>query len=145
MRNGAGLELLHQVEVLDGGDGVADALGTNCQRLADGLGPGSFAGVVGQAEAGRFCLLGIRVALNGSEPARRSSPPRPTPTMEGQLRPHFGSLEEDPLRLGDAEVADGVEDPVKREAQLALAAFAGAFQAGKDGLQRPRGRGCGVM
>ena len=32
-------------------------------------------------------------------------------------------------------MADGVEDPVEREAQLAPAALAGAFQAGKDGLE----------
>jgi hypothetical protein len=35
-------------------------------------------------------------------------------------------------------VAHGVEDPVEREAQLALAAFAGALQAGKDGLEGAR-------
>ena len=36
------------------------------------------------------------------------------------------------------EVAHGVEDPVEREAQLALAALPRPLQAGKDGLEGAR-------
>ena len=32
-------------------------------------------------------------------------------------------------------MADGVEDPIEREAQLARGALAGALQAGEDGLE----------
>jgi hypothetical protein len=64
------------------------------------------------------------------------------PTMDGKRGAHFGGLAEDPLGLFDREVAHGVEDPVEREAQLALAALAGAFQAGKDRLEGLRDRGC---
>jgi hypothetical protein len=35
-----------------GREGVADALGADGERLADGLGAGGFAGVVGEAQAG---------------------------------------------------------------------------------------------
>jgi hypothetical protein len=47
----------------------------------------------------------------------------------------FGGLAEDALGLLDGEVAHGVEDPVEREAQLALGALAGPLQAGEDGLE----------
>ena len=62
--------------------GVADALGADGKRFPDGLGAGGFAGVVGEAQAGG-AGLGRRGARKGSEPLRRSSPPRPMPTMEG--------------------------------------------------------------
>ena len=58
------------------------------------------------------------------------------------MRPHFGGFAEDARGLFDGEVADGVEDPVEGEAEFALAAFAGAFQAGEDGLEGARDRGC---
>ena len=58
----------------------------------------------------------------------------------GVLRTHFGGLTEDALGLFDGEVADGVEDPVEREAQLAGGAQTGAFQAGEDGLKT-----CGIV
>ena len=51
------------------------------------------------------------------------------------MRPHFGGLAEDALGLFDGEVAHGVEDPVEREAQLALGALAGPLQAGEDRLE----------
>ena len=54
------------------------------------------------------------------------------------MRAHLGGLAEDALGLLDGEVAHGVEDPVEREAQFALGAFAGALQAGKDGLEGTR-------
>ena len=41
-----------RVGVLDGREGVADALGADGERLPDGLGAGGFAGVVGEAQAG---------------------------------------------------------------------------------------------
>ena len=53
----------------------------------------------------------------------------------GVVRPHLGGFAEDALGLFDGEMAHGVEDPVEREAQFALAAFAGPFQAGEDGLE----------
>ncbi len=56
----------------------------------------------------------------------------------GVVRAHFGGLAEDAIGLLDGEVADGVEDPVEREAQLAGGALAGAFQGGEDGLEAAR-------
>ncbi len=56
----------------------------------------------------------------------------------GVMRAQFGGLAEDALGLFDGEVADGVEDPVEREAQLAGGALTGAFQGGEDGLEGAR-------
>ena len=44
-------------------------------------------------------------------------------------------MQEDPLGFLDGKVAHGVEDPVERETQFALAALAGTLQRGKDGLE----------
>ena len=46
------LQLLEQIGVPDGRERVADALRADGERLPDGLGPGGFAGVVGQAQSG---------------------------------------------------------------------------------------------
>src|SRR5580692_4254236 len=51
---------------------------------------------------------------------------------------HGGGFLKDTFSLRHGEVADGVEDPVKREVQLALAALAGTLQASKDGLKALR-------
>ena len=50
----------------------------------------------------------------------------------------LGGLAEDALGFLDGEVADGVEDPVEREAKLADGALAGAFQTREDGLEAAR-------
>ena len=103
------------------------------ERFANGLGAGGFAGVVGEAQAGLRCL--------GKEGAERlgAGPPLVAAQADAdngrELRPEFGGLAEDSLGLGDGEVADGVEDPVERDPQLALAALAGSFEAGEDGLE----------
>ena len=47
-RNGALFQILEQVKVPNRREGVTDALGTDGQRLADGLRASGFAGVVGQ-------------------------------------------------------------------------------------------------
>ena len=133
-------KLFDQVRVLNGREGVADALGADGERLPDGLGAGGFAGVVGEAQAGLRGLgiegaegLGAGAALVAAEADADDG---------GVVRAHFGGLAEDALGLFDGEVAHGVEDPVEREAQFALGALAGALQAGEDGLEGTRGRSC---
>ena len=127
------LQVLEEFVVTNGGEGVADALGADGERFADGLGAGGFAGVVGEAQAGGAGLgvegaegLGAGAALVTAEADADDG---------GVLGAHFGGLAEDALGLFDGEVADGVEDPVEREAQLARGALAGAFQGGEDGLE----------
>ena len=56
----------------------------------------------------------------------------------GVARAHLGGLAEDAIGLFDSEVADGVEDPVQREVELAGGALAGAFQGREDGLEGAR-------
>ncbi len=132
------LQILEQVKVPNSREGVADALGTDGQRFADGLWAGGFAGVVGEPQTSlrgfgvqRAECLGAGAALVASE----------ADSDDGRVRgAEFGGLAEDPRGLFDREVAHGVEDPVEREAQLALATFAGAFQGGEDRLE-----GCWIV
>ena len=51
---------------------------------------------------------------------------------------HLGGFAEDAIGFFDGEVADGVEDPVEREAKLARGALAGALEGGEDGLEAAR-------
>ncbi len=112
---------------------VADALGADGEGFPDGLGAGGFAGVVGEAQAGG-AGFGVEGA-KGLGAAAALVAAKADADDGGVLGAHFGGFAEDALGFGHGEVAYGVEDPVEREAKLALAAFAGALQTGEDGLE----------
>ena len=62
--------------------------------------------------------------------------------MEGYCGAHFGGFAEDALGFLHGEMADGVEDPVERKSEFTGGAFAGALEAGEDGLESTRDRSC---
>ena len=106
---------------------MPDAFGADGEGFADGFRAGGFPGVVGEAETGlgrRGIILaegfGARLALVSAEADADD---------RGIPGPHLGGLPEDDARLLHGEVADGVEDPVERQAELAFAALPGSLQA----------------
>src|ERR1700678_1164617 len=54
------------------------------------------------------------------------------------MRAHLDGLAKNALGFLHREMADGVKDPVEREAQFAQAALPGSFQASKDRLEAAR-------
>ena len=106
------------------------------ERLPDGLGTGGFAGVVGQAQAGARSFSVKSVEWRGAGAALVAA--QADADDGGVVRAHLGGLAEDALGLLDGEVADGVEDPIEGEVELAGGALAGALQAGEDGLEGAR-------
>ncbi len=118
-----------QVGVLGGGETMADALGAQVERSPDGLGRPGLAGVRGQSQA----LVG-GVGVDAAEKFRRSfqfiaANADADDVAVAVARRQFENL----LRFLDSEVAGGVEDPKQRNAEIARAAGASAFQAFEDG------------
>jgi hypothetical protein len=122
-------EFIDQVGVVRGREAVADAFGAQVERSPDGFGRSSFSGVGSRAETvvegvgvyaaeefGRSFLL---VAANADADHVALA------VEDGQF--------ENSLRLFDAEVAGGVENPEQRDAEIAGAAGASAFEGIEDG------------
>lgn len=117
-----------QVGVLLCGECMADALGTDVQGCPDALRTGGFAGVTGEVQASglgfgeelaefvRWAAGFIAADANADD--------------TGVLVLEFGGLGEDAGTFLQAEVADGVDDPEQREAEVALAALAAALDGG---------------
>ena len=134
--NAAGLEMLEESFVPNGGECVADALGADGESLPEGFRAGGFAGMVGEAEA---CVAGASVESTEGLGAGAALVATETDADDGGiLATHFGGFAEDALRLLDSKVADGVEDPVNRETQLEGSALAGAFESLKDRFEAAR-------
>src|SRR5271155_4973205 len=112
---------------------MADALGADGEGFPDGGGAGGFAGVVGEAKAGGFGAgvevaewLGACSALVSAEADGDDG---------GVVSAHLDGFAEDAVSFLDGEMADGIEDPIEREAQFEGGTFAGAFQGGEDRLK----------
>ena len=102
--------------ILDGGKRVPNALGTDGKRLPDGLGARGFASVVCQAQAGArsFGVGAAKRFRAGSALIAAQSDADDGRIARAQLR----GLAKDPIRLFNGEVANRVEDPVKRKVEL---------------------------
>ena len=121
---------------MNGREGVADTLGSDGERLPDGLGAGGFAGVVGEAQAGG---LGSRVEMAERLGAGATFVSAKTDADDGGVvLAQLGGFAEDAIGFLDGEVADRVKDPIEGEPKFARGAFAGALEAGKDGLEASR-------
>ena len=81
------------------------------KRFPDNFWPGGLAGMVGQPQAGPRRLGIERTVRLGGDAAL--IPAQPDADDRRKLAPHGRSFAEDPLALFQAEVADGVEDPVE--------------------------------
>jgi len=126
-------ELREQRFVLNGGDGVADALGADGESFPDGLGAGGFAGVAGEAQAGG---LGAGVEMAERLGTGAAFVAAEADSDDGGVEfAQLGGLTEDAVGFLDSEVADGVEDPVEGQSELAGGALTGALKAGEDGLE----------
>ncbi len=123
-------ENLNEVGIFPGGESVADAFGADVDGGPDALGAGILAGVTGEAEAGGLGF-GVEVAevlggASGFVAADADADDAGVKVLEG------GGLGEDAGAFGDAEVADGVDDPEEREVEVGFAAGATAFDGGHD-------------
>src|SRR5580704_4060786 len=122
-------ELIDEVGIVRCGDGVANALGAQVKRSPDGFGRSGFAGVGGRAQAvvesisvdaaEKFGRTFLFVAANAD-------------AHHVALAVEHGEFENS-LRLFDAEVAGRVENPEQRDAEIACATGASAFESVEDG------------
>ncbi len=122
-----------QFRIVDGGEGVTEALGADVQGAPDAFRADRFAGVGGEAETG-FASFGIEVAerLGGGAafiPADSNADDR------GEARAELGGFAEDAGGFLDAEVANSVKDPIEGEAKLGFGAGAGALHAIEQRLE----------
>jgi len=123
-------EDLNEVWVFLRREGVADALGSDVDSRPDALRAGGFAGVAGEAEAG--CLgVGVEVAeiLGGASGFVATDADADD---AGVLVLKLGGLVEHARAFGDAEVADGVDDPEQGDVEFGFAAEAATFDGGHD-------------
>jgi hypothetical protein len=123
-------ENLDEVGVFPGGEGMADAFGADVDGGPDALGSSGFAGVAGEAEAGGLGF-GIEVAevlggASGFVATDADADDAGIKVLEG------GGLGEDAGALGNAEVADGVDDPEQGDIEVGFTAGAAAFDGGHD-------------
>ena len=115
---------------------MADALGADGKCFSNGVGAGGFAGVVGEAQACAACLLVEGAKGLGAGAALVSAE---ADADDGRVViAHFRSLAEDAVGFLNGEMANGVEDPVEGEIELAGGALAGALERFKDGLEGAR-------
>ena len=123
-------EDLDELGVLLSGEGVADALGADVDGGPDALRAGVFAGVAGEAEAGGFGF-GVEVAefVGGAEELVAADADADN---AGEDVLQLGGLLEDAGAGFYAEVADGVDDPEKRDVEVGFGAGAAAFDGGDD-------------
>ena len=122
-------KFFEQIRIMERGEAVTDALGAQIERAPNGFGRASLAGVGGQAQAvvggpsvsvaeqfGRSFLL-VAADADADDLA--------VMVAHGKL--------EDFLRGLGAELADGVEDPEQRDAEVAGAARASAVETFENG------------
>ncbi len=122
-------QLFDQIWIVEGGERVADAFGTKIERSPYGFRRAILAGVSGEAHAVIGSPgVGITKKLGRSfqfVAADADADNFAIMIANGQL--------EDLLRRFRAELADGVENPDKRDAEVARAAGAAAIEAFEDG------------
>ena len=115
---------------------MADALGADGECFPDGFRAGGFAGVISEAQASGFGA-GEKVAEGFGAGAALISA-EANGDDGGVVRAHFDGFAEDAVGLFDGEMADGIEDPVERQAEFGCGAFAGMFECGEDWLEAAR-------
>src|SRR5580692_4357447 len=112
---------------------MANALRTDRERFPNGFGPGGLSRVVGEAKT---CPSGLRIQLAKWFGASHPLVPAQTDSDDRGIRgPEFCGLTKHALRFIDSEMADGIEDPIKRQAQFPLSTHSGAFQPLEDRLE----------
>ena len=126
-------EVQEQVFIVDGRQGVADALGADGEGLPDGFGAGGFTGVVGEAQTG-FAGAGVEGA-EGLGAGASLVAAEADADDGGVSLAQFCGLTKDALGLFEGEMAYGVEDPIERDAEFVSGAQAGAFEGFKDGFE----------
>ncbi len=123
----------HELVVVDGGEGVANAFRADVEGAPDAFGADGFSGMGGEAEAGvaSFCVevaegLGAGAAFVAAN----------ADADDGwELGAELGGFAEDTRGFLRAEVANGVEDPVDGDAKLGFGPEACALHAGEEGLK----------
>ena len=122
-------EFFDQVGILAGGEAVANALGAEVERSPDGFGRAGLAGMGGQAQA----LLGS-VGIGAAKKFGRSFLLVTADAHSDDVAVAVARCEfENFLCFLDSEVASGVENPQQRNAEIARAAGASAFETFEDG------------
>src|SRR5271167_4003797 len=115
---------------------MAQPLGPDRERFPDRLRTGGFTGVVREAKPGCRSLC-----IHFAEWLRRSDTliaPETNADDRRILLPHARCQPKDSQRLRNGKMPHRVENPVERDAEVALAALACAFQARKDLLEKQR-------
>lgn len=123
-------EDVDEVLIVLRGEGVPDAFGSDVDGCPDALRTRGLACVAGEAEAGCFGF-GVELAevlggASGFVASDADADYAGINVLEG------GGLGEDARTFGDAEMADGVDDPEERDVELGLATKATAFDGGHD-------------
>lgn len=122
-----------ELGIVDGGEGVAEALGADVQGAPDAFGADGFAGMGSEAQTGG-AGFGVEIAEGLSGGAALVSADADADDGR-ELGAHLGGFAEDAGGFVGAEVADGVEDPEEGEAELGFGAGAGALHAVKQRLE----------
>jgi hypothetical protein len=122
----------HQLRVMDSGKAVANPFGSDIEGSPDTLRANRFPGMGGKMKPS-VTRFSVELAEGGCAGVSFVTPDADSDDRR-VVSPHFCCFAEDPRRRFGSELADGVEDPVARDAEVGLCPQAAAFHPGK---QRP--------
>ena len=123
----------HQLAVADGGEAMANSLGSNIDGSPDAFGADGFSGVRGESES---VVAGLGVEFAEGFGSGATLVPTDADADDGVvLAAHLGGFAEDAGGLLGAEVADGIEDPVAGNTEVALGLDASPLHAFEERLE----------